>query len=149
MTVNTLGARLTTADYQALKTEITSDPKALGYAGKSDYEVSVLMNTPGQSGETIFKSYTPVEDLVACIVRSEFDALAAAGKTYLDMVFSGAKVKTGDATLRTQMGQLFAAGTTTRTNLTAAASRAASRAEILFGENAAITDADVAIARNI
>lgn len=136
------------ADYQTLKTEINTDPKAIGYADKSDYDISVLMNTPGASSETLFKSYTPTEDLVACIVRPEFDALAAAGKTYLDMVFQAPKVKTGDATLRTQMGSLFAAGTSTRTNLTNAASRAASRAEILFGENAYITDQDVAIARN-
>lgn len=135
-------------DYTALKTEINTDPKGLGYSGKSDYEISVLMNTAGASSETLFKSYTPTEDLVACIVRSEFDALAAAGKTYLDMVFQAPKVKTGDATLRTQMGALFAAGTTTRTNLTNSASRAATRAEILFGENAYITDQDVAIARN-
>jgi len=135
-------------DYQALKTEIITDPKTLGYTGKSDYEVAVLMNTPGGSGETMFRSYTPVEDLVACIVRAEYDALASAAKTYLDMVFSSTKVKTGDATLRAQVGQLFAAGTTSRTNLTAAASRAASRSEILFGENTNISDADVAIARN-
>lgn len=145
----TLGARvLTLVDYQTLKTEINTDPKTLGYAGKSDYEISVLMNTPGASSESLFRSYTPVEDLVACIVRSEYDALVAAGKTYLDMVFSGTKVKTGDATLRSQMGQLFGVGTASRANLTAAASRAASRAEILFGENANINDADVAVARN-
>jgi hypothetical protein len=139
---------MNTADYQALKTEITTDPKTLGYAGKSDYDVSVLMNTPGASGETLFKSYTPTEDLVACIVRAEFDALAAAGKTYLQMVFQAHKVKTGDATLRTQLGTLFAVGTATRTNLTNAASRPASRAEILFGENSYVSDQDIAIARN-
>jgi hypothetical protein len=146
---NNLGAQMNPADYLSLKAEITNDPKALGYASKSDYEISVVMNTPGASAETLFRSYTPVEDLVACIVRAEYDALAAAGKTYLDMAFSGTKVKTGDSTLRTQIGTVFGAGTTTRTNLTNAASRAASRAEILFGENAYVSDQDVAIARNI
>lgn len=137
-------------NYQTLRTEIDTDPEGLGYAGKSDYEISVLMNTAGASGETIFKSYTPVEDIAACIVRSEYDALAAAGKTYLnEIVLKGTKVKTGDATLRAQIAALFGAGTTTRTNLTNIASRAASRSEILFGENANITDADVAIARNL
>lgn len=134
-------------DLTALAAEITNDPKALGYADKSDYEISVLLNTEGASNETLFKSYTPVEDIAACIVRAEYDALAAAGKTYLnEVVLKGAKVKTGDATLRTQIAQLFAAGTATRTNLTNVASRPASRAEILFGENAYISDADVAAA---
>ncbi len=149
MKARSLGAMmLTSTDYQTLKTEIATDPQTLGYAGQSDYDVSVLMNTPGASGETLFKSYTPTEDLVACIVRAEFDALAAAGKTYLQMVFQAHKVKTGDATLRTQLGTLFAAGTATRTNLTNAASRPASRAEILFGENSYVSDQDIAIARN-
>jgi hypothetical protein len=141
---------LTPTDYQTLKTEINTDPKALGYAGKSDYDVSVLMNTPGASAETIFKSYTPIEDVVACLVRAEYDALAAAGKTYLnEVVLKGTKVKTGDATLRAQLAALFGAGTTTRTNLTNIASRQAARSEILFGENANINDGDVAIARNL
>lgn len=132
-------------NYTALANEINTDPKALGYAGKSDYEISQIMNTPGASAETLFRSYTPVEDIIAAIVRSEYDALAAAGKTYLnEVVLKSAKVKTGDATLRTQIAQLFGAGTQTRTNLTAVASRAASRAEVLFGEDINVTDADVA-----
>lgn len=143
-----LGARVA-INYPNLKVEVDTDPEGLGYAGKSDYDISVLMNTPGASGETLFKSYTPVEDVAACIVRSEYDALAAAGKTYLnEVVLKGTKVKTGDATLRAQIAALFGAGTTTRTNLTNVASRAASRAEILFGENSYITDQDIATARN-
>jgi len=135
-------------NYTALATEINTDPKSLGYAGKSDYEISVIMNTAGASAETLFRSYTPVEDIIAGIVRSEYDALATAGKTYLnEVVLKASRVKTGDATLRSQIAQLFGAGTATRTNLTNIASRAASRAEILFGEDTAITDADVARAR--
>lgn len=134
-------------NYTALATEINTDPKALGYANKSDYEIAVILNTPGASAETLFKSYTPIEDIVACILRSEYDSLAAAGKTYLnEVVLKGARVKTGDATLRTQVAQLFGAGTTTRTNLTNVASRPATRAEILFGENTNVSDQDVAVA---
>jgi hypothetical protein len=132
-------------NYTALTNEINTDPKSLGYAGKSDYEIAVLMNTRGASAETLFRMYTPIEDIVASIVRSEYDALAAAGKTYLnEVVLKGSRVKTGDATLRSQLAALFGAGTTTRTNLTNVASRAASRAEILFGEDIEVSDADVA-----
>lgn len=132
-------------NYTQLASEINTDPEGLGYAGKSDYEISVLMNTPGASGETIFKAYTATEDIIAGIVRAEYDALAATGKTYLnEVVLKSARVKTGDATLRTQVAQLFGAGTTTRTNLTNVASKSATRGEVLFGENTNITDADVA-----
>jgi hypothetical protein len=135
-----------TVDPGALAAEITTDPKALGYTGHSDYEIAQMLNTPGLSGETLFKSYTATEDVVACIVRAEYDALTAAPKAYLDMVLRPAKVKTGDATLRTQIAAVFGAATTTRANLVAVASRPACRAEILFGENASVNDQQVAAA---
>lgn len=132
-------------NYTALANEINTDPRTLGYAGKSDYDIAVIMNTPGASGETIFRTYTPTEDVVAAIVRSDYDSLVAAGKTYLnEVVLKTSKVKTGDATLRTQIAQLFGAGTTTRTNLTNVASKSATRGEVLFGENTSVTDVDVA-----
>jgi hypothetical protein len=135
-------------DYQALKTEIATDPKTLGYAGKSDYDISVLMNTPGLSAETIIRTWTPIEEVIAAVVRADFDALAAAGKTYLDtIVMRGTRVKTGDATLRSQLAALFPAGTPTRTNLTNLATKSATRGEVLFGENTNIGNADVAKAR--
>lgn len=134
-------------DYQALEDEILNDPLVLGYAGKSDYEISQMMNDPGLSGETLFRSYTPAEEIVAAIIRADYDALDDPGRSYLgQVVLKSAKVKTGDATLRGQLADLFGVGTTTRTNLTAVASRPASRSEILFGENSSVNDQDVATA---
>lgn len=134
-----------TIDYVALAAEINNDPFDLGYEGLSDYEISVLLNTPGLSGQTIFRAYTPTEELVAAIIRTEYDALSAAAKTYLNsVVLSTRQVKTGDATLRNQIGGVFAAGTTTRDNLIAISSKSATRAEVLFGENVTVSDIDVA-----
>lgn len=130
--------------YLVLASEIASDPRGLGFAGRSDYDIASLLNVPGGSGETIFRSYVDTEDIVAGIVRAEYDALAAAGKTYLnEVVLKARRVKTGDATLRGQVAALFGAGTTTRANLTAVASRPASRAEVLFGEGVSVSDSDV------
>lgn len=132
-------------NYTQLATEINTDPKSLGYAGKSDEEIAVIMNTPGASAETIFRAYTATEDVVAGIVRSEYDALTAADKTYLnEVILKASRLKTGSSTLRTQMAQVFGAATTTRANLTAVASKSASRGEVLFGENTTISNADVA-----
>lgn len=131
--------------YPALEAEITNDPRTLGYAGKSDYEIATILNTPGLSAETIFRAYTDTEDIVAAIIRTEYDALAAAGKTYLnEVILKTRRVKTGDATLRQQIAQLFGLGTTSRTNLTNVASKSASRGEVLFGEGTTISDVDVA-----
>lgn len=133
-----------TINYVTLGTEITTDPKGLGYAGKSDYEIATLLNTPGLSSETIFRGYTPIEEVVACLVAAEVTALSTANQTLLDKLLRGSRLKTGDANLRTAMGAVFANGTTSRANLIAVASRPASRAEALFGENTSITDVDVA-----
>jgi hypothetical protein len=132
-----------------LHTEITTDPKGLGYAGQSDYAISVIMNTPGASGEFIFRGFTSIWEIVAAIVRSEYDALAAADKAYLNAVIlaPGVQLKSGNSTLRSQIGAIFGSGTTTRTNLTAAAQKSATRGEVLFGEGTTIADTDVAAAR--
>lgn len=138
-----------TINYTALATELNTDPKALGYKTsgvfKSDYDISLILNTPGASSETIFRAYTDTAEIVAGIVRSEWTALSAADKQFLtEVILTAPKLKTGDANLRASVAGVFAAGTTSRTNLTAAASKSASRAEVLFGEGTTIGDQDVA-----
>jgi hypothetical protein len=130
----------------ALRTEINGDPKALGYAtlrtlSNGPEALAVKLNELGASAETLFKMYTPLEDIVAGIVRSEYDGLSAAGKDYLTVVMRAPRIKTGDSLLRGQIGAIFGAGMTTRTNLTNIASRACSRAEALWGEGFAVSDA--------
>lgn len=132
-------------NYTQLATEINTDPKALGYAGKSDYAISVILNTPGASAETIFKAFTETAEIVAGIVRSEYDALTAANKTFLtDVILKAPRIKTGDANLRSGISGIFGVGTTSRTNLINAASKSATRGEVLFGEGTTIGDQDVA-----
>lgn len=137
---------LTTA---ALTSELNTDPKGLGYkvAGvfRSDYELAGLLNTVGT--DTIFKAYTDVADVVAAIDQAEYTALAAGPKTFLnEVILKADRLKTGDATLRTTIGAIFAAGTATRTRLVATASRTATRAEVLWGEGTVVTDVDIATA---
>lgn len=131
-------------DYPALAAEIANDPKTLGYAGKSDYAIAVILNTVGASAETVIRAYTNTAEIVAAIDPTEFTALAAASKLFLtDVILAAPVVKTGDANLRTAVGQIFGAGAT-RTRLIAAASKSASRAEVLFGEGISVNDTDVA-----
>jgi hypothetical protein len=132
-------------NYTQLATEINTDPKSLGYAGKSDYAIAVILNTPGASAETIFKAYTDTSEIVAGIVRAEWDALSAANKQFLnEVILNAPKVKTGDSNLRSSVGGIFGVGTTSRTNLVNVASKSATRGEVLFGEGTTISDTDVA-----
>lgn len=134
---------------EALRTEIDTDPKGLGYAAlrtqsNAPEALADKLNEAGASGETLFKGYTPVEDVTAAIVRADYDALGAAGKTFLnEVMLRGARLKTGDTNLRASMAGVFAAGTTTRANLVALASRPASRAEALWGEGIKVTPTQV------
>lgn len=132
-------------NYTQLAAEIANDPKALGYEGRSDYEIATLLSTPGLSAETIFRAYTDTAEVVAGIVRAEWTALSAGDKQFLaDVILKAPRLKTGDANLRTSVATIFGVGTTSRANLTAAASKSASRAEVLFGEGTSVSDTDVA-----
>jgi hypothetical protein len=125
----------------ALTTEVNTDPKGLGYAnqaGNAD-SIAVLMNTspePIASGqqEQIYRNRVESRDLMAGIVLTEFAALTQANRDYCVMLFSASYINTGDANVRTQLGTIFGAGTTSRTNLNNAAQKQASRAEALWGD---------------
>lgn len=133
-----------------LRAEIDNDPKSLGLATlkvqtNGAQAVAAKLNEVGASAETLFKDTVPTEEALACIVLTEFNARTAVEKTAIDMFFRGAKIKSGNANLRTTMAALFPAGTT-RTALIAIASRSCSRAEALWGEFHTVTDTDVAMA---
>jgi hypothetical protein len=133
----------------ALKTEINTDPKTLGYATlltqtNGPEAVAAKLNEIGASAETLFKAYVPIEDVVACIVRADYDALGAVPKAFLnDVLLVGARLKSGDANLRASVVGVFGVSTT-KTNLTNLASRSCTRAEALWGEGASVSPTQVA-----
>jgi hypothetical protein len=137
----------------ALTTELANDPKGLGYAALSDSPDAVanLMNTspePIAAGqqEQIFRIRTDSRDLMAGIVLTEWDALTQARRDYCTAIFSATYVNTGDSNVRTQVGAIFGAGTTSRTNLNNAAQKNASRSEALWGDGFSVTAYQVAVA---
>jgi hypothetical protein len=132
----------------ALRTEIDTDPKALGYATlklqtNGPEAVAAKLNEVGASAETLFKSYVPLEDMLAEIVFSEYSGWSAAQKTNIDQFLRGLRIRTGSANMRTTLGALIPTGAS-RTAMVALASRSATRAEILFGEGVRVTDQQVA-----
>lgn len=142
-----------TYSMSALMSEVNNDPKGLGYAaqsGNSD-SIAVLMNTSPEpiaaaQQEQIYRSRADSRDLMAGIVLSEFAALTQANRDYCTMLFSSPQVNTGDANVRTQMAAIFGAATTSRTNLTNAAQKNASRAEALWGDGFRVTAQQVYLA---
>lgn len=134
---------------EALRAELDNDPETLGYAtllaqSNGPEAAAAKLNEQGASGETLFKTYVSLEDVLAAIVLSEYNLLSANQKQAVDQFVRGTKIKSGDSNMRTTLGTLFGAGTTTRTNLTNLASRSASRVEALWGEGVVVTATHVA-----
>ncbi len=128
----------------ALTSELNADPKGLGYSAHLDNpgDIATLMNTTG-STDQIFRNRVDSRDIMAGIVLTEFAALTQANRDYCIMIFSSPQVNTGDANVRTQVGTIFGVGTTSRTNLTAAAQKNASRSEALWGDGFSVTAGQV------
>jgi len=127
-------------DLVALKTEITTDPAAVGYTdAKGDHvAIAKLMNKPGRSidSETLSSGV-----LVSCLDKTEFTALSAPDKAYLNLFVTAGTVPM-TAEVRQTLRAMFPAGSSTRKNINAATRRDASRAEELgFGR---VTESDIA-----
>ena len=125
----------------ALKTELTTDPRAYGYAALlAAGNQTGLMNELNQIRDgtdgaliSLNRGFISAQELVEAIVQSEMPA-SANQRDWLIMVCSGSRVRVDlVSTARAGLLAIFGAGTTTRTNLTAVSSRPSSRFEELFG----------------
>lgn len=137
-------------NYTALKTEIQTDPKVLGYApfvaSGSDWQIANLLNTVGASNEKVNQQYVQPRLVVGCIVYTEWATVAVELRQYLQMVLQD-QVDVNNVQVKAAFQAAFAVGSVTRTNITALLNRSASRAEALFGAGTVIAASDVAIAR--
>jgi hypothetical protein len=127
-------------DLAALKTEITTDPAAIGYAASNGDHVAIarLLNKPGRSMDSESLSSGAI---VSCLDKAEFTALTAPDKAYLNLFVTAGEVPiTRD--VRQALRTLFPVGSKTRQNIIQSTTRDASRAEELgFGR---VTESDVA-----
>lgn len=127
-----------------LRTELTSDPLGIGYAGMTDAQVvaSLLaVNRPGAEREVI-----PSYEILEATVPAEWATLTAQEKQRYQTLISAGQVNLRGANTRAMLGAMFGAGTTTRANMLALQTGPVkSRAEELgLGE---VREGDVQIAR--
>ena len=133
----------------ALLSELQTDSQALGYAAlvaaNNDSALATLLNNKTKGG-TIDRVTITASELQSCVVGSEYLTLTADQKSLWQSILLAASdggVRMLNANIRAQALAVWAGGTTTRTNLGAAQTRAGSRAEALWGEGAAVSVADV------
>jgi len=121
-------------DYIALKNEILTDPKALGYIGKEDYQIADLLNTIGLGGGVINRGVIPSYEVINATVPTEWALLTAAEKQRYQTITGAGQIDSSNVNVRATFQAMFAAGTQTRANLVALLTRSCSRAEALgFG----------------
>lgn len=124
----------------ALKTELLTDPKAVGYStfvAMGDYNrLADLLNRRGQTNETISISIITSVDLQANIVGTEYISLNQAQRDLWNCLITTGTggLAISNTNIRSQIGQVWSAATSSRALLTALQTRSASRIEVLFGE---------------
>lgn len=134
-------------DYTQLRTEIQTDPTALGYAAHvtsgSDTAIADILNAV-RTGINIGRDIIPSYEIWEAIVPSEWNALLATQQTMIGYILGMGQVNVKGTNTRAAFANAFGAGTTTRGNLVALQDRKGSRAEQLFGAGTVVTHDDVA-----
>ena len=136
-------------NYTQLATEITTDPKVLGFAALvavgNDAAIAAALNLVRVGVDyQINRLPVPAYEIFEQIVPSEWAALTAAEKQRIQTLLSMGTVDPRGTNTRQAFQDAFGVGTTTRANLIAYLKRQASRAEVLFGDGVRITYTDVA-----
>jgi hypothetical protein len=132
-------------DYTVLKNDITNNSGNITDVSwnQSDEWLTDKYNEIGASGETVAEvSNVNMNLIMAEFVKSEIDSLSTDQKVLL----SGITTREGinpTAALNI-LRSIFAAGTTTRSNLEALQNRPASRMEVLFGQTGSLLDIHIA-----
>lgn len=142
-------------DYAALKTELTTDPKAIGYASQlniSDIAVAAMLNaTTGNGAATVNLPSIAHDDLailIAPVVMALSTATAALQAQWGPMLQLIGGIQS--VALNAQnLGMLNALSADFPTQLpasavTAATTRMGSRAEVLFGVGTVVSWTDIA-----
>ena len=139
-------------DYAALKTEITTDPNAYGYAEfiatRTDWKVAALLNKTRAAIAVPRADVTPLEILEAIKVTdfvSNANALYAAWFQAL-AAYPSIRILNENATdtrVMTNLMTILANGSASENRLRALASRPGSRAEQLFGVGVTVADGDI------
>ena len=140
------------ADLLALKTEVNTDPISMGYTPDAMDDGVVFLINDVSSNAVPEQITRPLDDIaiaeVAGIIDgTEYDALTAYNKAWVQSLINRAE---GDSIVpyKDKFLDVFGAGSVTRTAAVALLPKDATRAEVLFGINTVITNADWVAARD-
>ena len=124
-------------DYAALKTEIQTDPLALGYAANvasgNDSAIAEALNLV-RGTISIDRQIVDSHEVIDATAAAEWAALTAGEKQRYQTIVGAGKVNLENANVRAAFSAMFAAGTATRAALIAMLTQTGSRAgQLGFG----------------
>lgn len=134
--------------YPALKSELTTNPRGMAIAGKTDDQIAALLNLAGASNEKQFGAgIVPSQAIMDCVVVGEWSSLLATAQNRLAVWLAPGFVNTSSQNVRNALGGVFGAQTVTQANLIATFDKSISRADVLFGAGTLVQSWDVARAK--
>lgn len=138
---------------QQLHDEILNDPITLGYkigaTWKENNAIEALLNDTAVGGGSIDVLNVTKDQILASVVGSELGGLTTNKLLMWLILLQGENFNILDGEIRGQVQEVWAVGTTTRSNLASLQSRAGSRAEVLWGESTNVNTEDIAEARKL
>lgn len=133
-------------DLLLLKTELLTDPAGLGLSGTTGEQAAALLNEipPDNTGSLrrVVRSTVQTFEIMSAITRAEFNALSANDKNYVQALCSCGQVDPSSGNIVSAFAAMFSGQS--QTNLSNLRYRAASRAEVLFGQVLFYYDVDQA-----
>ena len=108
-----------------LRTELLTDPLGRGYASKTDQQCADDLNTVYRTRP---RTNIPTWEVLEATIPAEYATLTAAEKQRYQIFISAGTLNPAGTNTRAAFSAMFAAGTTTRTNLLELASEPCSRA---------------------
>lgn len=111
-------------NWLTLKTEIATDPLAR-YSGLSDAQIAASLNAPNRTRD---RSVIPAYEIIDATVPAEWATLTSTEKQRYQTLTGAGEVNAKSANTRSTFLAMFAAGTTTRANLSALQTESISRA---------------------
>lgn len=112
---------------EALKSELTNDQTSRGYSGMSD---ELVAKSFARTDRQVDRTEVTGGMIAAAIARTEYAALSAADKQYIQMLIPAQSLPV-TATLKAELAAVFPNGSTTRANLVALLKRPGNRADEL------------------
>lgn len=138
-----LGTKAIEEDLPLLREELDTDPKGLGYAGKTNQQQADLINEIGLSGEIIDVLHVAPAILQVAVEPTEYNTLPPTRRDFWRDLLLAFPIEMSEQSIRDQIDFIWNGKVVTNANLIALQTRVGSRCEVLFGDGVVATSKNI------